>query len=90
MEMKVQYDTVRKMKYALVNIYHASVENQGNVIVGGEMGKDSSLWMPPFILNYLAVSKLECIIGWVTRWFRIFDYHGELCRSSRRRWKENG
>jgi hypothetical protein len=37
-ETTVQYNTVRKMKSAFVNVYHASVENQGSDIVGVEMG----------------------------------------------------
>jgi hypothetical protein len=35
----VQYNTVRKMKSAFANLFHASVENQGSVIVGGRDGK---------------------------------------------------
>jgi hypothetical protein len=35
----VQYNTVRKMKSAFVNVYSASVENQGSAIVGGRDGK---------------------------------------------------
>jgi hypothetical protein len=38
-ESTVQYNTVRKMKSAFVNIYSASVENQGSAIVGGRYGK---------------------------------------------------
>jgi hypothetical protein len=38
-ETTVQYNTVRNMKSAFVNLYHASVENQGNIIVGGKDGK---------------------------------------------------
>jgi hypothetical protein len=38
-ETEVQYSTVRKMKSALINIYHASVENQINYIVRGRDGK---------------------------------------------------
>jgi hypothetical protein len=35
----VQYNTVRKMKSAFVNLYHASLENQGSAIVGERDGK---------------------------------------------------
>jgi hypothetical protein len=35
----VQYNTVRKMKSAFVNVYFASVDNQGSAIVGGRDGK---------------------------------------------------
>jgi hypothetical protein len=38
-ETTVKYNTVRKMKSAFVNLYHASVENQGSAIVGGRDGK---------------------------------------------------
>jgi hypothetical protein len=38
-ETTVQYNTVRKMRSAFVNIYHASVENQGSAIVGERDGK---------------------------------------------------
>jgi hypothetical protein len=38
-ETTVQYNTVRKMKSAFVNLYHASVENLGSAIVGGRDGK---------------------------------------------------
>jgi hypothetical protein len=34
-ETTVQYNTLRKMKSAFVNLYHASVEDQGSAIVGG-------------------------------------------------------
>jgi hypothetical protein len=34
-EDAVQYETVRKMKFAFVNMYHVSVENKGVVIIGG-------------------------------------------------------
>jgi hypothetical protein len=34
-ETTVQYNTVRKMESAFVNLYHASVENQGSAIVVG-------------------------------------------------------
>jgi hypothetical protein len=34
-ETTEQYNTVQKMKSAFVNLYHASVENQGSAIVGG-------------------------------------------------------
>jgi hypothetical protein len=39
METTVQYNTVRKMKFTSVNLYHASVDNQGSTIVGGRYGK---------------------------------------------------
>jgi hypothetical protein len=38
-ETTVQYNTVRKMKSAFVNLYHVSVENQGSAIFGGRDGK---------------------------------------------------
>jgi hypothetical protein len=38
-ETSVQYNTLQKMKSAFVNLYHASVENQGSAIVGGRDGK---------------------------------------------------
>jgi hypothetical protein len=38
-ETTVKYNTVQKMKSAFVNLYHASVENQGSAIVGGRDGK---------------------------------------------------
>jgi hypothetical protein len=38
-ETTVQYNIVLKMKSAFVNLYHASVENQGSAIVGGRDGK---------------------------------------------------
>jgi hypothetical protein len=38
-EPAVQYNTVIKMKSALVNIGHASVKHQGGAIVGGRDGK---------------------------------------------------
>jgi hypothetical protein len=38
-ESTVQYNTVIKMKSAFVNVYFASVENQGSAIVGGRDGK---------------------------------------------------
>jgi hypothetical protein len=38
-ETTVQYNTVRKMKSAFVNLYHASVENQGSAIVEERDGK---------------------------------------------------
>jgi hypothetical protein len=38
-ESTVQYNTVRKMKSAFVNVYFVSVENQGSAIVGGRDGK---------------------------------------------------
>jgi hypothetical protein len=34
-EMTVQYNNVRNMKSALVNLYHVSVENKGHDTVGG-------------------------------------------------------
>jgi hypothetical protein len=39
MESTMQYNIVRKMKSAFVNVYFASVENQGSAIVGGRDGK---------------------------------------------------
>jgi hypothetical protein len=39
MEDMVQYETVRKIKSAFVNMYHASVENKGLSIIGGKDGK---------------------------------------------------
>jgi hypothetical protein len=38
-ESTVQHETVRKMKAAFVNMYHASVENQSTTILGGKEGK---------------------------------------------------
>jgi hypothetical protein len=38
-ETTVKFNTVRKMKSAFVNSYHASVENQGSAISGGRDGK---------------------------------------------------
>jgi hypothetical protein len=38
-ETTVQYNTVRKIKSAFVNLYHASVDNQGSAIVRGRDGK---------------------------------------------------
>jgi hypothetical protein len=61
-EMKVHYNTARKMKSALVNLYHASVKNREVVKLGVEMGKYSFIWMPRFNLNSLAVFKLVCTI----------------------------
>jgi hypothetical protein len=39
MEDTVQYETVRKMKSAFVNMYHASVENKETAIIRGKYGK---------------------------------------------------
>jgi hypothetical protein len=38
-EYTVQFETVRKMKSAFVNMYHASVENESTSIVGGKDGE---------------------------------------------------
>jgi hypothetical protein len=38
-EDTVKYETVRKMKSAFVNMYHASVEKKGTSIIGGKDGK---------------------------------------------------
>jgi hypothetical protein len=83
-ETTVQCNTVRKMKSAFVNLYHASVENQGSAIVGGEMGNGSFLWMHQFTLSFLEGFRLECITEWETKWFKILVCHEELCRSFKR------
>jgi hypothetical protein len=44
MEDTVQYETVRKIKYASVNMYHASFENKGMAIIGR---KDGKTWIVP-------------------------------------------
>jgi hypothetical protein len=38
-ETTVQYETMRKMKSAFVNLYQASVENKSSVVIGGKDGK---------------------------------------------------
>jgi hypothetical protein len=38
-EDMVQYETVRKMKLAFVNLYQTSVENVITVVIGGRIGK---------------------------------------------------
>jgi hypothetical protein len=52
-ETMVQYNTVRKMKSAFVNLYHASVENQGNAIVGGRDGKRLVSMYTPIYSNFV-------------------------------------
>jgi hypothetical protein len=38
METTVQFETVRKMKSAFVNLYQASVENERSAVIGGKDG----------------------------------------------------
>jgi hypothetical protein len=38
-EDTVQFETVRKMKSAFVNLYQASVENASTAVIGGKDGK---------------------------------------------------
>jgi hypothetical protein len=38
-ETTVQYENVRKMKSAFVNLYQASVENESSAVIGGKDGK---------------------------------------------------
>jgi hypothetical protein len=37
-ETTVQFETVRKMKSAFVNLYQASVENESSAVIGGKDG----------------------------------------------------
>jgi hypothetical protein len=38
-EITVQFETVRKMKSAFVNLYQASMENESSAVIGGNDGK---------------------------------------------------
>jgi hypothetical protein len=57
----VHYNTVRKMKSAFVNLYHASVENQGSAIVGIRDGKRCVSMDAPIYSDFLEGFKQECI-----------------------------
>jgi hypothetical protein len=52
-ESTAQYDTVRKMKSAFVNVYFASVENQGSAIVGGRDWKKVVSMEAPIYSEFL-------------------------------------
>jgi hypothetical protein len=83
-ETTVQYNTLQKMKSVFVNLYHASVENQGSAIVGGRYGKRFVSLDAPIYSEFLEGFKLECITEWETKWFKILVRHEELCRSFKR------
>jgi hypothetical protein len=52
-ETTVQYNAMRKMKSTFVNLYHASVENQGSAIVGGRDGKSFVSMDAPIYSEFL-------------------------------------
>jgi hypothetical protein len=70
-ESTVQFETVRKMKSAFVNIYQASVDNASTAVIGGNDGKSNWSWGCPFTTVDMTGQRQECIIGWERRWSRI-------------------
>jgi hypothetical protein len=61
-EITVQFETVRKMKSAFVNLYQASVDNASMTVIGGKDGKKQLVMGVPFIMVGLTGQRQECII----------------------------
>jgi hypothetical protein len=69
-ESTVQFETVRKMKSAFVNLYQASVDNASTAVIGGKEGGKQLVMGCPFTTGDMTGQKQGCIIGWEIRWFR--------------------
>jgi hypothetical protein len=70
-ETTMQFETVRKMKSAFVNLYQAYVENESGVVIGGKDGKKQLIMGCPSIMGGMTERNLGCIIEWETRCCRI-------------------
>jgi hypothetical protein len=69
-EDTVQYEIVRKLNFAFVNKYHASVENKGKVIIVGKMGRNYSCWGCQSTMDGMNGSRLECTTKWEIRRYK--------------------
>jgi hypothetical protein len=55
-ETTVKYETVRKMKLAVVNLYQASGENESSAVIGGKDGKKQLIMGVPIYLVWSSPS----------------------------------
>jgi hypothetical protein len=72
MEDTVQFETVRKMKSAFVNLYQASVENASTAVIGGKDEKSNWLWGYPSTMVGMTEPRQEC----KRMGDKIVQYHG--------------
>jgi hypothetical protein len=62
-ESTVQFEVVRKMKSAVVNLYQASVDNVSTAVIGGKEGGSNWSWGCPFATLGMTGQMQDCVIG---------------------------
>jgi hypothetical protein len=88
-ETTVQFETVRKMKSAFVNLYQASVQNEISAVIGGKDGKNQLIMGVPIYYGWID-PKLGCIIEWETRWCMNMGFQNRRWWRCKLYWKRSG
>jgi hypothetical protein len=89
-EDTVQFETVRKMKSAFVNLYQASVENASTAVIGGKMERSNWLWGYPYTMAGMTEPRQGCTTVWGTRLSKTMDSRGRQQWRCRAYWRRNG